>query len=67
MKQVELQKVVTPTEGIWGTAGLKRKIKRKRGFLDWLVFTFRPGCHIARNPAKGVKKARKEKTDDRLK
>jgi hypothetical protein len=67
MEQVKLQEVVTPRNVTAGTAGPVRKIKRKRGLLDWLVSTFRPGFHIARNPAKGVKKARKVKTDDRLK
>ena len=40
---------------------MEKKEKRKRDWLDWLVLKFRPGCHIAKNPAKGVKKARKVK------
>ncbi|MFA6290155.1 MAG: hypothetical protein WC637_00160 [Victivallales bacterium] len=32
------------------------KGKKKRGFLDWLVETFRPGYHISKNPPRGRRK-----------
>jgi len=36
-----------------------KKEKKKEGFLDWLVKKFRPGHHIAKNPAKGLKRKKK--------
>jgi recombinational DNA repair ATPase RecF len=37
----------------------KKKVKVRRKFLDWLVETFRPGYHVAKNPKKGVKRKKK--------
>jgi len=53
----KLQNVVASTNLRFGTCAFPRK--RKRDWLDWLVEKFRPGYHIARNPPKGGKKARK--------
>ena len=44
------------------TTGKDKKEKKKKGFLDWLVKTFRSGHHIAKNPPKG-KRPRKKLTD----